>query len=109
MPLSVKMATNIVLQISFPENSWQEISEIDVIFGEKIYIVYNNSYKGGFGKREEKTVTHVLLKAADINPCVMCEDIATILAEQLQDDEVSPEEVIEKIKEAIEKYNNLCQ
>lgn len=108
MALSVKTVTNIVIQVSLPENAWHEVAEIDIVFGQEINIIYNSSYRRGFGQREEKTVTVVVLKNPEINPCVMCEDVAGMLAEQLsENDDITPEEAIEKIQKAIEEYNNL--
>lgn len=102
--ISVKPVTDIVLSISFPENSWHEIEEIDVIFGEQICIVYNSNYRSGFGHRQEKTVIEVIPKGNDVNPCVMCSDITELLKQQITGNE-SPEEVIKLIKTVIEKYN----
>lgn len=106
MALEVKSIGNIVLQVSFPENSWHEVAEIDVVFGGKIYIIYNNSYRSGTGEREERTVVVEIEKNPELNPCVMCEDIANVLAGQL-DDEILPEEAIAEIKRVIENYNQI--
>lgn len=106
MSFSIKPVTDIVLSISFPENSWHEVEEIDVIFGEKIYIINNSSYRSGFGKRQEETLVEIISKSNDINPCVMCSDIAELLKQQVSDD-LSPKEMMEIIKTTIAKYNFL--
>ena len=72
---NVKKTSNISITISYPENSWHEVRQVDVIFGKTIYIISNISYRQGFGERYEETKAFNILKYPDINPCVLCDDV----------------------------------
>lgn len=51
---TVKKVSDSTISISLPQNSFHEVDEVIVIFGAVIYIVYNSSYKQGFGDRKEE-------------------------------------------------------
>lgn len=71
----VKKVGNTLLNIAFPENSWNEVAEIDIVFGKDIIIIANSSYQSGFGDRVEQTQMISIPKHPSVNPCVLCDDV----------------------------------
>lgn len=78
---NVKKTSNISITISYPENSWHEVHEINIIFGRIIYLILNVSYKEGFGERYEDTSVLNLIKDPNLNPSLLCDDVYNRLKE----------------------------
>ncbi|MDD4804688.1 MAG: hypothetical protein PHN69_06015 [Candidatus Pacebacteria bacterium] len=96
----------ILLRISFSENSKDEIDEIDVIFGGKsIYIISNNSYRSGFDKREENTQMLEIKKNPELNPYVLCEDVAEKIKDTIKEEDEHGD-VVAKLATAIQVFSN---
>lgn len=73
----IKRTSNISFCISLSEHP-HEIDQIDVIFGETIFIVHNSGYMTyvqGAPKRTEKTTFYMIKKIPEVNPYILCEDI----------------------------------
>lgn len=73
--VEIKKTSDTTICLSFPNNSWNEVNEINIIFGKTVYLIYNSSYRPGFNDRQEKTHMNRLSKQPNINPCVLCDDV----------------------------------
>lgn len=95
--------TEISISISMPENSPNEVSQVDIVFGEVIQIIYNSSYFQGFNERIEETLREEVKKNKSANPCILCEDVLGRLKKTdnlLEDEDISS--TLGKIKKVIE-------
>ncbi|MDK2906519.1 MAG: hypothetical protein PWQ37_2805 [Candidatus Petromonas sp.] len=108
--MAVTRTSDISIYIPLSQRS-QEIDQIDIIFGETIFIVYNSSYMSyvqGVPRRTEKTTFCMMKKVPDVNPCILCEDVHERLANMEIDwTEECASKVIEKIQFEIDKVMKL--
>lgn len=98
----ITKTSDISLSIKLPQHSWDEVDQIDIIFGQTIVIIHNSSYMQGFTKRAEETTLCKIMKNPQINPCTLCEDAFSLLKEKKFDSEEITE-IIEEIAEKIQK------
>lgn len=104
--MDIKKVSNIVINITLQDNSWNCVDEINIVFGEIILIIGNSSYKEGFSNgREELTTVIEVLKNPNINPCVICEDVCNLLGSTNISSEADIQLVLVEIQKAIEVCN----
>jgi hypothetical protein len=94
----IAKTSDISLSISLPQHSWDEVDQINVIFGQTIVIVHNSSYMQGFAERVERTTISKMRKTSDINPCVLCDDVYAQLKSDVTDVDWAEEDALKIIK-----------
>ena len=81
--MEIKRVSDISIVILSEDSSFNEITETMIIFGKKIMIISNISYKEGNSDRYESTEITELDKGRNVNPYLLCEDVFLSLKENL--------------------------
>jgi hypothetical protein len=106
MGFNIKKTSDIVIKITLQENSWNNVNEINVVFGKAILIIGNSSYKEGFNNgREESTTITEIKKHPNVNPCVICDDVYNTLLNTTFDIEDNIEAFMKRIEHIIKECN----